>query len=486
MNVFLRTIILFNIVIMTSCGITNKNARFLSSLIEDSKFKDSDIGLTCSSQILSGINHYVKLDVNLPLTDQLIYENTIYEISYDFLLNGKVISLPQRCVLYFKGGSIQDGQINVDNAYIKDGTFIECGINSKGSLYIDNTIIRISRYNPKVKNCCVLLESPKRDVVVVVRRSTISNYSASRVNRVYTAGIKIISDKCVSYYISNNIIDTNNISVETQGGDNNKEGVIANNTISANGNYGLGVSIVGGTRKCLLRDNYISASGICIESERNMLAINNECCDVSEDNDIGYGFEVSNTESRNIYFVANVFHNKCRLHLAKEVNIIGNKFYKPALIEASNCMLYDNEFYLEMSSGFNITNGCNNIIENNLFDIKMFVEHPAHGKFALFSVNDYTSKPISKNNLFLNNIYNIETLGHNQRKSLSSIGILELSQVPDSKARYTNREEGTLLTNKPTNTLRCSDYIPDDKKKIFTFMDDEIKWNGSNWYLDEH
>jgi hypothetical protein len=47
------------------------------------------------------------------LTQEMVNkENTIYEIKYDFDLNGKSISIPENCSLKFEGGSFKNGTLN--------------------------------------------------------------------------------------------------------------------------------------------------------------------------------------------------------------------------------------------------------------------------------------------------------------------------------------------------------------------------------------
>ena len=54
------------------------------------------------------------------LTQDMINEpNTIYEIRYDFDLNGKETIIPEDCVLDFQGGSLNDGTLKGNNTLIK-------------------------------------------------------------------------------------------------------------------------------------------------------------------------------------------------------------------------------------------------------------------------------------------------------------------------------------------------------------------------------
>lgn len=68
---------------------------------------------------------YVILRKNKSFAEQVTKENTIYEIRYDFDLNGEEITIPEGCTLKFNGGSISGNNVTFNNAYIdaiaKDG-----------------------------------------------------------------------------------------------------------------------------------------------------------------------------------------------------------------------------------------------------------------------------------------------------------------------------------------------------------------------------
>ena len=66
------------------------------------------------------------------LTQEMINEpNTIYEIRYDFDLNGTEITLSENCVLKFNGGSLSNGTINGNYAKIEAETLDNILINIK-------------------------------------------------------------------------------------------------------------------------------------------------------------------------------------------------------------------------------------------------------------------------------------------------------------------------------------------------------------------
>ena len=75
-------------------------------------------------------------------------ENTIYEIRYDFDLNGTEITIPEGCVLDFQGGSISNGTVTVINTKIIPNGFpitdyitaIINGTFAKGQNYFDESL----------------------------------------------------------------------------------------------------------------------------------------------------------------------------------------------------------------------------------------------------------------------------------------------------------------------------------------------------------
>lgn len=62
---------------------------------------------------------YIILRSNKTITEQMVQENTIYEVRYDFDLGGATLEIPANCVLDFKGGVISNGKIKGNNTSIK-------------------------------------------------------------------------------------------------------------------------------------------------------------------------------------------------------------------------------------------------------------------------------------------------------------------------------------------------------------------------------
>lgn len=74
------------------------------------------------------------------LTQEMINKiNTIYEIRYDFDLNGKEINIPEGCTLKFEGGSLKNGVIISHNTKIINAPLItaECNLKIRGKVYND-------------------------------------------------------------------------------------------------------------------------------------------------------------------------------------------------------------------------------------------------------------------------------------------------------------------------------------------------------------
>ena len=69
---------------------------------------------------------YIILRKNKSFAEQVTQANTIYEIRYDFDLNGEETTIPKGCVLNFQGGSLNNGKILFNNTYISNNAKIDC------------------------------------------------------------------------------------------------------------------------------------------------------------------------------------------------------------------------------------------------------------------------------------------------------------------------------------------------------------------------
>jgi len=67
------------------------------------------------------------------LTQSMINKaNTIYEIRYDFDLNGNTINIPKNCTLKFEGGSLSNGTMDFNNTKIYSSTNYNIKTNVSG------------------------------------------------------------------------------------------------------------------------------------------------------------------------------------------------------------------------------------------------------------------------------------------------------------------------------------------------------------------
>lgn len=68
--------------------------------------------------------------VNVLSQSMINQSNTIYEIGYDFDLDGETINMPENCLLYFNGGSIKNGSINGNGTKIRAELYNIFGLNT--------------------------------------------------------------------------------------------------------------------------------------------------------------------------------------------------------------------------------------------------------------------------------------------------------------------------------------------------------------------
>lgn len=130
------------------------------------------------------------------LTQDMINEpNTVYEIRYDFNLDGKEITVPENCTLRFTGGNLNNGTINLRDTYIESPLYCIFNCNIKGTVkneYIeaewvgcvgdnvtDNTLFfkRCEGFNTKLNKgyykASNILVTGKRNIIGISRGASI-------------------------------------------------------------------------------------------------------------------------------------------------------------------------------------------------------------------------------------------------------------------------------------------------------------------------
>ena len=84
-----------------------------SDSVTPSVFSASTTGVVCT------ITDSTKGEFrNILISNMINQPNTIYEIRYNFDLDGKTITIPNNCILYFTSGKFYNGNINMDNTII--------------------------------------------------------------------------------------------------------------------------------------------------------------------------------------------------------------------------------------------------------------------------------------------------------------------------------------------------------------------------------
>lgn len=103
--------------------------------VTPSVFSASTTGVVCT------VTDVTKRELRNILTPVMINQpNTIYEIRYDFDLNGETIEVQEGCILKFNGGSLKNGTINYNNTTISGHARIDCNVLGK----LCNTTLNIT------------------------------------------------------------------------------------------------------------------------------------------------------------------------------------------------------------------------------------------------------------------------------------------------------------------------------------------------------
>ena len=132
------------------------------------------------------------------LTQSMINkENTIYEIRYDFDLNGEEITIPEGCVLDFQGGSINNGTI-----IFSDGT-----IKASNIRIFDEIVVK-----GKISNERIILEWWG----INTNRNVDCSLSINKAIKAIPLG-KTLVFTSTEYHISNTILVDRNINIECKG-----------------------------------------------------------------------------------------------------------------------------------------------------------------------------------------------------------------------------------------------------------------------------
>lgn len=227
------------------------------------------------------------------LTQEMINEaNTVYEIRYDFDLNGSEIVIPEGCVLKFEGGELNNGILNGDRTIIKSsdyvifnyiyiygvwncsfitskwfGNYITCCNNIKNifnlsneyirnDIYIDN---RIYYYKPLKDQDCLFEVKSNTNIIIDGNINTLkNNYISYTIFDIIGSDVKISGNGILSAYEIpvDDIVDYSYIG-----------GVSCIRSISTNDIYNIYVNDIS-LKNCL-------GDAIYIRNKSNNICINN-------------------------------------------------------------------------------------------------------------------------------------------------------------------------------------------------------------------
>ena len=216
---------------------------------------------------------YVILRKDKTFAEQVTNENTIYEIRYDFDLKGESLHLPANIVLWFLGGSVNNGVISFEGeAKVYNGYFYDCTLIARSDFLIENSKIVIENII-NMRHVCILTEGLVNDCNCTIKNNTL--VSKLSISGNYSDVIKIIADNHnVNFNITGNYISGENCyGVESQGASFETSGIFANNIVIAKS---LGVSLVPAKESNIVIDgNYVSADITGIELVDGSILSNN-------------------------------------------------------------------------------------------------------------------------------------------------------------------------------------------------------------------
>lgn len=104
---------------------------------------------------------YIALDKDRALEEQVLYENTIYEIRYDYDLNTGTVTIPSGCTLNFVGGSVSNGTLALDGTLLEGDVKAYCSLSGtmrNRTLYSSwNNDVHLAASNAMAlsKNLCI-------------------------------------------------------------------------------------------------------------------------------------------------------------------------------------------------------------------------------------------------------------------------------------------------------------------------------------------
>ena len=181
--------------------------KFGGKVSTPSSFSAVGTGASC---IITDSN---KIELRNILTSAMISQpNTIYEIRYDFDLNGETVQMNEGCTLRFEGGSLNNGILECDNTIINNANFVVLN-NCSFSGTILSEYVRPEWFgaigNGIADDSNAIISSINSGCDVLLTDN--STYGFSTFENVFNLnGQKLYSKKKATFRYLNNWIDYNN------------------------------------------------------------------------------------------------------------------------------------------------------------------------------------------------------------------------------------------------------------------------------------
>lgn len=335
-----------------------------SGSITPSVFSASTTGVVCT------ITDSTKREFrNILMSNMINQPNTIYEIRYDFDLNGKILELPENCTLKFEGGSFNNGDLNVKyiNVTIQGPSSFEnvqIWVNNTNCRILDIDIINESKdgiYSNSdngcsgltIKNCKIV--SKGGQCIRVIADNAVEHIQNITIEgcdlQFYRMGIELQSHVENSSYIENCIISNNKIKLFDPDSYLN----------------GFGISLTGFGNNVLVEKNEISSCRLGIENPgfSGTRIINNVITGITKDTRI---LAFSNRNSDKAYISGNIFNiGNIYIDLGIGMFFINNNCYvnEVRFTKSSDCKIMGNNITSYGNAGIFFDNTGGSYIDNN-------------------------------------------------------------------------------------------------------------------------
>ena len=348
---------------------------------EEDITRNTDGKLQFKNRVYGDGMGYVVLRKDKAFAEQVIQENTIYEIRYDFDLGGGEVEIPNNCILKFYGGKLSNGSIKGNFALEADAVTIFDNINIIGN--VNTEFAKTEWFDDNINICCKYFEKVRLSNKTYQLQSLIidDDYKVEEIFGVSKEdSMLVFSDDGI---ILNKRVFLHNFSMKSA----------LNSNARTNGN---GVLIHSGEIKNI--SIYAFKCGINLNEEKVIVSLNVSDCGISYCRTYG----IYNKTATNIHDGVRIRNNY--------ITGIGSSTYNINTIDAAQ---RDSEIGICVDGGLNIDIS-NNVIEycngagiriksdsSTLSGITVFNNYSENNKYCGFFY-EHTKYPISHLTSFSN------------------------------------------------------------------------------------